>query len=384
VRHFERKCPDEVKKMGLGFGELSDKICEKAFSALGGKENLSPESQHIIREAVELAINEFSRERMLFPRDENTISWVILAKTMTHITNLSLKRDTPIIGFKIVPVSLKTAKGIDTKKIKVALVQIGLSKAAYTTHDTRLGLLFQLKDPAKVSKIIIEALQTRIAPDVSFVCLPELSVPSDENFMGELERVAREREMFVIAGSFHDLELHQNISLIITPYREKFSQYKIRGSDEYGEGLEPQIFCTVKIFDADSVRFAALICSDLMLDSVANLFVYRSMRCQGIDIVFNPSHTGAIEKIHGELRTLCDKVISYIAFVNAEQGGSVVLVPKKASDDNPLMICEPCEPCQLYEVKIAEASIDVDHLRRFRSAYYGISNPKECFVSPSR
>lgn len=362
--------------------ELYEKISEKIFEQYGGRENLPLESQQIIREAVERAVSEFLDDYVRYPRDEETISWIVEGKTMTYIKILSLKKEIPILGFKVVPISSEFTRKIDPKKIKIALIQIGLPEVAYTKHDVRLGLLFQLKEPSKVSKIILEILQKEISEDVNFVCLPELSIPSVETFMGKLERLAKMRQMFIVAGSFHDLDICSNISFVITPSRERFAQHKIRASDEYAEGLKPRIFCPVKIFDADLVRFIVLICSDVMLPSVANLLTFRGMRCQGIDIVFNPSHTRALEKIHGEIRSLCNKVLAYIAFVNAEHGGSVVLVPKKISEIHPLMIADPCGPCQVYEVKIAEFSISIDSLRNFRRAHYGIRRPEECYVSP--
>jgi hypothetical protein len=359
-------------------------LSEKIFTHFGGKENLAKESQQVIREAVELGVNSFLEERLMYPKDDAEVaSLIILGKTMTFIKFLSLKKDIPIIGYKEIPVSLDSAKKIDPKGIKIALIQIGLSEAAYTRHDTKLGLLFQLKDPSEVSKIILETLREKISDDVVFVCLPELSVPSDATFIDELEHFAIERKMIIVAGSFHDLIQSSNVSLVITPDRERFAQHKMRGANEYGEGLKPEIFCVVKIFDAVLARFTVLICSDVMLDSVSSLLTYKSMKCQGVDIIFNPSHTGAIEKIHGGLRALCNRTLSYVAFANSEHGGSVVFVPRKISEEHPLMCGKPCDPCKDYEVKVTEYLIDVENLRKFRYAHYNITKPEDCFVSPT-
>ena len=360
-----------------------ESIVAEIFTAFGGKESVAEESQRLIRRAVELSVENIIDERRIYPQDENAVGWIIQGKTLAYLRMLSLKESIPIIGYREIPVLLELSRRIDPKKVKVALIQIGLGENVYVKHDTRTGLLFHLSDPSKVSQIILATLRGKISEDVDFVCLPELSVPSDESFIGELHNFARERKMVIISGSFHDLDLRANISLVITPGRERYAQHKICGSDEYGEGLGAQVYSVVKIFDAGSVRFAVLICSDAISGPVVNLLTFKSRKCLGVDIVFNPSHTRAVEKIHNELRHLCSKVLSFVAFVNSEHGGSVIFTPKKMSKDNSLMCGQPTCPSQDYEVKVLEFTVNVDDLRDYRHTYYGITKPEECYVLPS-
>lgn len=203
---------------------MNEYFYEKLFEAIvrkaGGKENLSQEGQQVIREAIGSAVAEFQEQSILFPQDPERISWVIEGKTMTYIKILSLKRDIPIVALRVIPVSTEPLKGTTTKDVRIALIQIGLSLPAYIKHDTRLGVLYELKNPMEVGKVILETLREKVSKDVKFVCLPECSFPSDETFTSELERFATERNVFIVAGSFHDLIRRSNTSLIITPYKE--------------------------------------------------------------------------------------------------------------------------------------------------------------------
>lgn len=358
------------------------KIADKIYTSFGGKEKLSPTSRQIIEEALELAIDELEEELMNYPEDADVLSSVLAGKTRTYIKILSIKKSVPIVSYSEIPVSIESAKELNPEKIKLALIQIGLDDTAYSKIDTPTGVLYKLKNPSKVSKIISEAI-LKVSNDVHFVCLPECSIPFDETFLSKLSKVARERRLFIIAGSYHDFDSRSNTSLIITPSRERFTQYKIERSEEYGEGLKPRIYSVIKIFNIHLLRFAVLICSDISLDSVVNLFEARSMRCKGVDVVFNPSYTGALTRVHSDIRRFCTKTISYVAFINSGAGGSVIFAPKNLSEDHHLMCGEPLTTCSNLEVKIFEFEVNVKNLKQFRYATRNIQNPEDCFISPS-
>ena len=99
--------------------ELYANLSENIFKQYGGKETLPPESQQIIREAVERAVDDFLDERLRYPVDEETIAWIVTGKTLTYIKILSLERGLPIVGYRIVPVSLELKKGIENIFLKI-------------------------------------------------------------------------------------------------------------------------------------------------------------------------------------------------------------------------------------------------------------------------
>jgi predicted amidohydrolase len=223
---------------------------------------------------------------------------------------------------------------------RVAVAQIGLS----TSGDV-LGEFYEEKAPglfglrqdkveivrSKVRTMIEDAHEKK----VDILLFPELTIDLAYNeLMEDVTSLAKEYEMYIIPGSYHDQQTKRNISLVIGPEgilwrQEKHIPATIQHEGKrFTEGIDTDIpprktiICNTKYG-----RIAIMICRDFLdMDLRVELKNFEPP----VDLVFNPAFTPVTADFRAAHFDARRSIYTYCFFANvAEFGDSFIYTPEK-------------------------------------------------------
>jgi tetratricopeptide (TPR) repeat protein len=246
---------------------------------------------------------------------------------------------------------LEGVEAVEKSKFRVGIAQIGLSQKGDLLgeyyKEIGKGLLVIQKDridevKAKVRKAIDDANET----GVNVLLFPEMTV--DLNYpelVDMIAELAKEHQMYIIPGSFHEENSKQNLCRVIGPTGILWEQAKhipaiihLKGK-RFTEGIDVgQHPKDTVVCNTEYGRMAIVICRDF-LDM--DLRVELKNFDPPVDLVFNPAFTPVtadFDAAHFDARR---SVYAYCFFANvAEFGDSIIYTPEKEKTERKLQAGE--------------------------------------------
>jgi predicted amidohydrolase/tetratricopeptide (TPR) repeat protein len=223
---------------------------------------------------------------------------------------------------------------------RVGIAQIGISSSGNIINEfyeeIPKGLLTFREEKVKlvesrVKKMIDKAVQT----NVNILLFPEMSIDLKyKQFLDDLLDLAKRNQMYIIPGSYHNIEKKSNISLVIGPEGILWQQEKhipaiiSLEKGRFKEGIDTSILPHKTIVcNTEYGRIAIAICRDFLdMDLRVELKNFEPP----IDIILNPAFTPVtadFKAVHFDARR---SIYAYTFFANiAEYGGSLIYTPEK-------------------------------------------------------
>lgn len=235
---------------------------------------------------------------------------------------------------------VKESPEILKKNCKVAIAQIGLSLSGdiipefYEEKDT--GLLSLREDKLEMVKAKVEEMvQKAHNIGIDILIFPEMSIDLNyKSFLEDLSSLAKNFNMYVVPGSYHDHVSKQNVSIIIGPEGILWEQKKHIpaiihfGEKKFKEGIltssspHKTMVCNTKFG-----RIAILICRDFLdMDLRVELKNFEPP----VDIIINPAFTPVTADFKAAHFDARRSIYAYCFFANiAEYGESFIYTPEK-------------------------------------------------------
>ncbi|MBY9020548.1 MAG: hypothetical protein KGD67_05780 [Candidatus Lokiarchaeota archaeon] len=275
---------------------------------------------------------------------------------------------------------------IQKRECRIAIAQIGVSSSGdllneYYEEKTAglIGLRAEKVDfmQDKIRMMIESAHKEK----VNILIFPEMAV--DLNYSKVLEEIsdlAKSYKMYIIPGSFHNLENNRNTSIVIGPEgilweQEKhipaiihFQGKKFEENIKVGRLPKETIIC-----NTEYGRIAIVICRDFLdMDLRVELKNFEPP----IDIVINPAYTPVTADFKAAHFDARRSIYAYCFFVNiAEYGESLIYTPEK---DRIERLIPPKEETLIYK------DLDLFKLRSERKKWDIEHKKKRQFIQSTR
>jgi tetratricopeptide (TPR) repeat protein/predicted amidohydrolase len=235
---------------------------------------------------------------------------------------------------------LKGTEKSEKSKFRVGIAQIGLSE-----NGDILSELYEEKDDGLIGlqKKSVELTRTKLqemvaradSEGVNLLLFPEMTIDlSFDQLVKEVERLAKENDMYIIPGSFHDSTTRRNVCRIYGPEGILWEQEKhipaiihIEGKRflekiETAKGPKKMIIC-----NTEYGRIAIAICRDF-LDM--DLRVELKNSDPPVDLVINPAFTPVTVDFRAAHFDARRSIYAYCFFANvAEFGDTLIYSPEK-------------------------------------------------------
>ncbi|MDO8055396.1 MAG: hypothetical protein Q6361_00905, partial [Candidatus Hermodarchaeota archaeon] len=235
---------------------------------------------------------------------------------------------------------LRDASKTVKHQFRVGIAQIGMSQKNDIMHEyyrEQSPGIFRLRSD-KV-KAVLATLRKMVklakAKKVNILILPELTI--DLNFPELHDAVlalAKNNDMYLIPGSYHNPKTQQNLSLIVSPEGILWEQVKhIPASIQFkGERITEGIipgpkYRTIIVGNTEYGRIAIVLCRDFLdMDLRVELKNFEPP----IDLIINPAFTPVTSDFQAAHFDARRSLYAYCFFANvAEFGDSLIYTPEK-------------------------------------------------------
>jgi predicted amidohydrolase len=224
-------------------------------------------------------------------------------------------------------------------------------------------------------------IQSAASNDVNILVFPELTIDFNySQLLNDVSNLAKEYQMLIIPGSYHDRKSNQNISIAVSMDGILWSQEKhIPASIHFAgrrliEGIDvgPIPYRTI-ICNTEYGRIAIVICRDFLdLDLRAELKNFEPP----VDLIFNPAFTPVTADFQAAHFDARRSIYAYFFFANvAEFGNSLIYTPEKGYDEITL---PPKEEGLIYK------SVDIFQLRSERKKWELDQQRRRPFIQSTR
>jgi len=229
---------------------------------------------------------------------------------------------------------------IQKRNFKVGIAQIGVSSTgdfmSEFYEEKESGLLGLREDKIElIQEKIKDIIENAYNNEVNILIFPEMAIDLNYGqFLEEISRLAKLNDMYIIPGSFHNLETKQNISMVIGPEgilweQEKHIPARMHfGNKRFEERIKVNIFPRQTIVcNTEFGRIAIIICRDFLdMDLRVELKNFEPP----IDLIFNPAFTPVTADFKAAHFDARRSIYAYCFFVNiAEYGESLIYTPEK-------------------------------------------------------
>jgi len=281
---------------------------------------------------------------------------------------------------------LKEYPKIQRREVKVAIAQIGLSESGdlinefYEEKTSGLLGLREEKIPIileKVKKMIKEAHEN----GANILVFPEMTIDLNYGqFLEEISNLAKLYDMYIIPGSFHNLETNQNISMVIGPEGIVWEQEKHIPALIHIEGRRFEESIKVNVLPRQTIicnteygRIAIIICRDFLdMDLRVELKNFEPP----IDFIFNPAFTPVTADFKAAHFDARRSIYAYCFFVNvAEFGESLIYTPEKERIER---LIPPKEENLIFK------DVDIFKLRSERKKWENDQKKRRQFIQSTR
>lgn len=239
---------------------------------------------------------------------------------------------------------LQDSSKVEKPKFRVGIAQIGLSKTGdilqefYKEQNPGLFVLKKNKIKA-IQSTVRKMIESAGSSGVNILVFPELTIDfNSKQLYQDLLDLAKTHNMYIIPGSYHNLETKQNLSTVISPEgvlweQEKhipaiihFQQQKI--TEGIKTGTSPN---KITIANTEYGRIAIILCRDFLdMDLRVELKNYEPP----IDIIINPAFTPVTADFKAAHFDARRSIYAYCFFANvAEFGNSLIYSPEKDREE---------------------------------------------------
>ncbi|MFX0116735.1 MAG: carbon-nitrogen hydrolase family protein, partial [Candidatus Hodarchaeota archaeon] len=229
---------------------------------------------------------------------------------------------------------------IQQRECRVAIAQIGMTEMddflAEFYQEIAKGLFGLREDKIEtVSSKIKKIIEDASVKGVNILLFPELAVDLNHGeLLEEISTLAKEHNMYIIPGSYHDRKTQQNISKAIDSTgivweQEKHTPATIHfGKQRFVEGIAVDNFPRKTIVcNTEFGRIAIVICRDFLdMDLRVEL-----KNCEpAVDLILNPAFTPVTADFRAAHFDARRSIYAYCFFANvAEYGDSLIYTPEK-------------------------------------------------------
>jgi predicted amidohydrolase len=321
-------------------------------------------SREILGAVLKESINQYLAIR---DKDPSVNPLDVIETTFLLTINFSRKKNPPIILIR----NLSSCFNSDEKKSPYTTIVVQPSfpqSENYNEKTTETGKLMVVKEQAITDireKLLGVLEKIKLEDRVDFVCFPELFFINCNEFCETLSQFVKQKDCFVVGGSFHDEKDQSNVAVIFSPKGELFRQNKIFAAAQ--EGIKEKPIEYLNIISFPDGHFCVLICLDSEREAVRAILKETLSGDNCPEIVFIPSHTEHPSRALGLLaNNLMLMISSAIVFSNTNQKGkSAILFPRVTLKKKGFKMFElPASP----HTKIGKAEIDTVLLAQHRKA----------------
>ena len=235
---------------------------------------------------------------------------------------------------------LKEYPKIQREECGVGIAQIGLSE----TGDI-LNEFFELKGSGllglkenKIEKVrsnVKNLIERANSNGINILIFPEMTIDLNYDiFLEEISTLAKNYEMYIIPGSYHDQTTKRNLSVVIGPEGVLWEQEKHIpalihfGGKRYKETIDTSSLPRkIIVCNTEFGRIAIVICRDFLdMDLRVELKNFEPP----VDIIINPAFTPVTADFKAAHFDARRSIYSYCFFANvAEYGESHIYTPEK-------------------------------------------------------
>ncbi len=280
---------------------------------------------------------------------------------------------------------LKGQPEIQQHKFRVGIAQIGVSNtddilSEFYTEDN--GLLNLREDKVKmVSNKIIEMINKAHDNKINVLVFPEMTIDLNySKILEDISKLAKNYNMYIIPGSYHDPTTRRNLSLVISPNGVLWKQEKsipaminFKGT-RFKEGIESgKLPSNVIICNTEYGRIAIAICRDFLdMDLRVELKNFEPP----VDLIFNPAFTPVTADFKAAHFDARRSIYAYCFFANiGEYGNSLIYTPEKERIKRTI---PPKEEGLIFK------DIDLFRLRSERKKWQKIHEKEKQFIQSTR
>ena len=331
IRADEELNLDEKKKLL----ELGLEIMKSA-AELFGKTGYKDKEREVLDRLALVAKEEKILISALNTISEPSISYNTIDALSPPIPQIKEKKKYKLIYKDL----LKEYPKIQRREVRVAIAQIGISETGdlieefYEEKSSGLLGLREEKITSVLNKVK-NMIENAHNIEANILIFPEMTIDLNYGqFLEEISNLAKLYDMYIIPGSFHNLETQQNICMVIGPEgivweQEKHIPARIHfGDKKFEEAIKVNVFPRRTIIcNTEYGRIAIIICRDFLdMDLRVELKNFEPP----IDLIINPAFTPVkadFKAAHFDARR---SIYAYCFFVNvAEFGESLIYTPEK-------------------------------------------------------
>jgi predicted amidohydrolase len=235
---------------------------------------------------------------------------------------------------------LKDPPRTEKDHFRVGIAQVGLSETGDILHELyeeqSPGLFGFRHNKVKALRSKIKTLVERASSKgIDLLIFPELTIDLNHSQLHEeVLALAKSYKMYIIPGSYHDLETRRNLSLVISPDGILWEQEKHIPAIIHFEGkrIAEGIDATttpreIVVGRTQFGRIAIVICRDF-LDMDLRIELKNSE--PPIDLIVNPAFTPVTADFKAAHFDARRSIYAYCFFANvAEFGDSLIYTPEK-------------------------------------------------------
>ncbi|MFX1328861.1 MAG: carbon-nitrogen hydrolase family protein, partial [Promethearchaeota archaeon] len=387
IRADEELNLDEKKKL-LEIGSGMFKSAAELFGKAGYKEK---ESEVLDR------LDLVEKEERIIISALNTISEPAISKSTIDLLTPSISQKEEAMKVKeqkdkkkkyklVYRDLLKKYPKIQKRQFRVGIAQIGVSNTGDLMkefYEEKTSGLLGLREE-KV-ELVLEKVRNMIENaynnNVNVLIFPEMAIDLNYGkFLEIISDLAKSFDMYIIPGSFHNLETKQNISIVIGPdgivwEQEKHTPAIIHFEDKkFEEGIKVDIYPRQTVVcNTEFGRIAIIICRDFLdMDLRVELKNFEPP----VDLIFNPAYTPVTADFKAAHFDARRSIYAYCFFVNiGEYGESLIYTPEKERIER---IIPPKEENLIYK------DIDLFKLRSERKKWEKQKKSKRQFIQSTR
>jgi len=281
---------------------------------------------------------------------------------------------------------LKEYPKIQRREFRVAVAQIGVSMTGDVLtefyEEKAAGLLGLREDKVKALRLKVKnMIEIAQAKGANILLFPELTI--DLNYGQLLEDVAglaKAYEMYIIPGSYHDVETKRNVSVVLGPDGILWRQEKHipaiihHEGKRFKEGIEVGTIPRKTIVcNTEFGRIAVIICRDFLdMDLRVELKNFEPP----VDLVFNPAFTPVTADFKAAHFDARRSIYAYCFFANvSEFGDSIICTPEKERVERKI---PPGEESLIYK------DVDLFKLRSERKKWEKEQRKEKPFIQSTR
>jgi predicted amidohydrolase len=305
----------------------------------------------------------------------------MIQKTVTILAQEEggIPEDVPKKKYKLEHLNLlKNSSKVEKSSFRVAIAQIGLSQTGDILHEfyeEKIPGFFGLrKDKVKtVESKVKEMIEIAHSKEVNIVLFPELAIDLNyDQLLKEAIRLAKNYNMYIIPGSYHEHETKRNISVVIGPEGILWQQEKHIPAiiHQRGKTLKEGI-------DVETLPRKTIVCSTefgTIVVTICRDFLDMDLRVElknfepPVDLIFNPAFTPVTADFKAAHFDARRSIYAYCFFANvAEIGDSFIYTPEKERAERTITAKEEgliYKDVDLFRLRSERKKWEIEHAKQ--------------------